>query len=281
MQIDGQTKIVGLIGDPINHSLSPAMHNAAYQALALNYLYLPFRVPAASLAAVISAVRCLDFRGLNVTVPHKETVIPQLDFLDRSAKRCGAVNTIVNNSGILTGYNTDGDGFIDSLQEYGFESNGKKAVVLGAGGSARAIASALQEQGISKIVLINRTMQKAQQMAEALGAQNFRIFSLSSVPADALAGAQLVINTLAVPFRRDDGGWLLDLSAAAGALFYDLRYGKMLSDFLVYANELKSPGLDGLGMLLHQGARAFQLFTGEEPPVEIMRKACLSKEISA
>ncbi|GFP20496.1 shikimate dehydrogenase, partial [Candidatus Hakubella thermalkaliphila] len=135
MQIDGQTKIVGLIGDPINHSLSPAMHNAAYQALALNYLYLPFRVPAASLAAVISAVRCLDFRGLTVTVPHKETVIPQLYFLDRSAKRCGAVNTIVNNSGILTGYNTDGDGFIDSLREYGFESNGKKAVVLGAGGS--------------------------------------------------------------------------------------------------------------------------------------------------
>ncbi|MBS3989887.1 MAG: shikimate dehydrogenase, partial [Dethiobacter sp.] len=273
MQIDGQTKVVGLIGDPITHSLSPAMHNAAYQALALNYLYLPFHVPAANLAAAISAVRSLGFSGINVTVPHKEAVIPELDFLDRSAKRCGAVNTIVNNSGTLTGYNTDGEGFIDSLQEYGFEPNGKKAVVLGAGGSARAIAAALQEHGISQIVLINRTMGKAQQIAEALGAQNFRIFTLSAVPADALAGAQLVINALAVPFRRDDGGWLLDLSAAAGALFYDLRYGKMLSDFLVYADELKSPGLDGLGMLLHQGVRAFRLFTGVEPPVEIMRKA--------
>lgn len=273
MQINAQTKIVGLIGDPIIHSLSPAMHNAAYQALALNYLYLPFHVTAVNLVAAISAVRALSFRGLNITVPHKEAVIPQLDLLDRSAKRCGAVNTIVNNNGTLTGYNTDGEGFIDSLRENDFDPYGKKVVILGAGGSARAVAAALQEHGAAQIVLVNRTTRKAEQIAEALGAQNFRIFPLSSLPADALAGVKLVINALAVPFEREDGEWLLDLSAAAGALFYDLRYGKMPSDFLTYARELKSPGLDGLGMLLHQGVRAFRLLTGEEPPVEVMREA--------
>jgi len=277
MQINAQTKIVGLIGDPINHSLSPAMHNAAYQALALNYLYLPFHITATDVAAAISAARALGFSGLNVTVPHKEAVFSQLDFLDRSAKRCGAVNTIVNSSGTLTGYNTDGEGFIDSLLDFGFESRGKKAVILGAGGSARAIAAALLEHGVTKIVLINRTVEKAEQIAELLGVKNFGIFPLLSVPADALAGAQLVVNTLAAPFRRDDGGWLFDLTAASGALFYDLRYGKMKPDFLDYAGELKSPNLDGLGMLLHQGARAFRLFTGEEPPLEVMRKALLNE----
>ncbi|MCL4463761.1 MAG: shikimate dehydrogenase [Firmicutes bacterium] len=276
MQISGQIKIVALIGDPITHTLSPAMHNAAYQALALNYLYVPFHVSAANLAAAISAVRALGFSGLNVTVPHKEAVIPMLDSLDASAKRCGAVNTIVNSSGTLTGYNTDGEGFIDSLLDYGFEPKGKKVVILGAGGSARAVAAALLASGVTDIVLINRTMQKAQQISEALGAQNFRVFPLSSVPADALVGAKLLVNTLAAPFRRNDGGWLLDLSAAAGALFYDLRYGKMSTDFLVCADELKNPGLDGLGMLLHQGARAFRLFTGQEPPVEVMRKALIN-----
>ena len=278
MQINAQTKIVALIGDPITHSLSPAMHNAAYQALALNYLYLPFHITAPNLAAAISAARALGFSGLNVTVPHKEAVVSELDFLGRSAKRCGAVNTIVNNGGTLTGYNSDGEGFIDSLQEYGFEPKGKKAVILGAGGSARAIAAALLDNGVTKIVLINRTARKAEQMAESLGAQSFLVLPLLPfIPASAVAGAQLVVNTLAAPFRRDDGGWLLDLSMASGALFYDLRYGKMLSDFLVYADELKSPGMDGLGMLLHQGARAFRLFTGEEPPVEVMRKALLNE----
>lgn len=273
MQINGQTKVVGLIGDPVCHSLSPAMHNAAYQAMGLNYVYVPCQVAAAQLPAAVIALRALAFGGANVTVPYKEAVIPYLDNLDWSAKRYGAVNTIVNRSGTLTGYNTDGEGFIDSLRESGFTPDGKKAVILGAGGSARAIAVALLDNG-AEIILINRTRAKAQLVADSLHPpKKASILALTPGTKPEISGAHLIVNTLSVSFRHGNN-WLLDLSPAQGALFYDLRYGKMSSDFLVYAAELKSPGLNGLGMLLHQGARAFQLFTGQAAPLQIMREFC-------
>lgn len=273
MQITGQTKITGLFGDPVQYSLSPAMHNAAFKHLQLPYVYLPFPVDKSKLAAAVEAVRALKITGVNVTVPHKEAVIPYLDRLDRSAERCGAVNTIVNRDGVLTGYNTDGQGFIDALDEAGFTPAGKKVVILGAGGAARAVAAALIDQGAAEIMLINRTLQKAAALADFLGPQaSYRqLIPHSKVE---VAAVDLVVNTLSIPFRQEDQ-WLLDLTDARGALFYDLRYGKMPSDFLVLADELNSPRLDGLGMLLHQGARAFTLFTGQAAPVEVMRAALL------
>ena len=274
MPINGQTKVIGIFGDPVTHSMSPAMHNAALTHLHLPYVYIPFHVLPENLSSATEAIRSLNITGVNVTVPHKEAVISYLDILHPSANVCGAVNTIVNNNGKLTGYNTDGCGFLDSLRENGFDPKGKNAVILGAGGSARAIASALLNEGAPEITIFNRTREKAETLAAALQ-QPQKVKVQQLIPGDSpdLSGTCLVINTLSVPFKQEGGGWLLDLAPAAGALFYDLRYGNMPSDFLDLAKELKSPGVDGLGMLLYQGVRAFQLFTGQEAPVEVMRKA--------
>lgn len=274
MQITGQTKIIGLIGDPVTHSLSPAMHNAAIQHLNLPYVYIPFHVTPNQIPIAINAIRALNIMGVNVTVPHKEAVIPYLDSLDESAKQCGAVNTIVNINNHLTGYNTDGSGLIDSLHDAGFSPQHKKVVILGAGGSARAIVSALLNHKISELILINRTQEKAQTLANSLGSEKIKILPFQHEPYDEIEGTSLVVNTLSVPFKQE-GGWLLNLNNTQNALFYDLRYGKMPSDFLTYAKEQNNPGLDGLGMLLWQGVRAFELFTGVKAPVDVMRAALM------
>ncbi|EEG78445.1 shikimate dehydrogenase [Dethiobacter alkaliphilus] len=274
MKISGRTKITGIFGDPVEHSLSPAMHNAAFAHLDLDYVYVPFHVNTDDIKRAVGSIKALNITGVNVTVPHKQDVIPFLDEIDKTASRCSAVNTIVNKDGILTGYNTDGTGFIDSLKEYGFNPKDKEVVIIGAGGSARAICAALLENKVSQITIINRSLENAEQLAESLGqAHTFSVIPLISNYSPSIYSADLVVNTLSIPFKQEDGDWLVDLSSAAGALFYDLRYGKMPSDFLTYAKELKSPGLDGLGMLLHQGARAFELFTGTKAPTDIMKKA--------
>ncbi|MCW3490341.1 shikimate dehydrogenase [Dethiobacter alkaliphilus] len=274
MKISGRTKITGIFGDPVEHSLSPAMHNAAFVHLDLDYVYVPFHVNTDDIKRAVGSIKALNITGVNVTVPHKQDVIPFLDEIDETASRCSAVNTIVNKDGILTGYNTDGTGFIDSLEENGFDPKDKEVVIIGAGGSARAICAALLENKVSQITIINRSLENAEQLAESLGqAHTFSVIPLISNYSPSIYSADLVVNTLSIPFKQEDGDWLVDLSSAAGALFYDLRYGKMPSDFLTYAKELKSPGLDGLGMLLHQGARAFELFTGTKAPTDIMKKA--------
>ncbi len=267
MNISGHTKVVGLIGDPVIHSLSPAMHNAAFRHHKLPYVYVPFHVTPSNVPAAVSAIRALGLIGVNVTVPHKEAVIPHLDRLDDSAARCGAVNTIQNNNNELIGYNTDGTGFIDSLN---IDIQNIKAVILGAGGSARAIAAQLLYQGAAEVIILNRTPEKAEALASFL--HKATPFSFRDDYKKAISNAALVVNTLSVPFKQE-GGWLADLSSASGAMFYDLRYGAMPSDFLQYAQELKSPGLNGLGMLLHQGARAYEIFTGQKPSLEVMREA--------
>ncbi|HHU31017.1 MAG TPA: shikimate dehydrogenase [Firmicutes bacterium] len=275
MEITGRTRLTGLFGDPVMHSRSPSMHNAAYLHLRLPFVYLPFRVAGDQLPAAVRAIRALDMAGVNITVPHKEAVIPYLDRLDETALRCGAVNTIVNREGVLTGYNTDGLGFLDSLSELGFELRKKKAVILGAGGSARAVAAALLDVPVKSLLVLNRTVEKAKELAAALGAgDKISIFPLKADAVPDLAEAELVVNTLSVPFKQR-GSRLVNLEQAKKALFYDLRYGSMPSGFLDYAKELGRPGVDGSGMLLHQGARAFILITGREAPLEVMRKALL------
>ncbi len=266
-------KVVGLFGDPVRHSLSPAMHNAAFKALELPYVYVPFHVKADVLAEAVGAVRALRLAGVNITVPHKEKVIGHLDRIDESAQRCGAVNTVVNEDGVLTGYNTDGAGFIDALgSDAGLDPRGMKVVVLGAGGAARAVIAGLLAHGAAEVVLLNRSKEKADVLAAAMAPDVIKVFSLADDYRCALSGAGLVVNSLSVPLRQE-GSWMADLSEAAGAFFYDLRYGAMPSDFLALAKELGSPACDGLGMLLYQGVRAFYLFCGREAPVDVMRKA--------
>ncbi|MBT9172812.1 MAG: Shikimate dehydrogenase (NADP(+)) [Syntrophomonadaceae bacterium] len=282
VNISGVTKVAGIFGAPVAHSLSPAMHNAAFAALQLPYVYVPFHVRQEDLPAAAAAVRALRMAGVNVTVPLKEAVVPLLDCLDDTAAACGAVNTVVNREGTLTGYNTDTGGFLDALRlEAGFDPQGKKVVILGAGGAARAVAAALLEGNAAEIVVLNRTSERAQTLAADLQRRrNTGQTVLFAVPLtgnlqDHLPGAGLVVNTLSVSFRRE-GEWLVDLSPAAGALFFDLRYGAAADDYLALADKLSSPALDGLAMLLYQGVRAFRLFTGHEPPLEVMRRALLA-----
>lgn len=283
LKISGETKIIGIFGDPVAHSLSPAMHNAAFVHLDIPYAYVPFHVLPNNLPAAVAAVRALHLTGVNVTVPHKEAVIPYLDRLDDSAVNCGAVNTVVNSGGKLTGYNTDVAGFLDALrQDSCLDLQGGKAVVLGAGGAARAVMAALLAAGVAEIILLNRTLARALALGEDScfgrngGAASIRVLPLDGELREAIHGARLVVNTVAVSFRRDRQ-WLADLRPAAGALFFDLRYGKGASDFLALAKELNSPSLDGLGMLLYQGARAFSLFTGCEAPLDVMRQTLLEQ----
>ena len=158
MSVTGKTKICGIIGDPVEHTMSPAIHNAAFNELGLDYVYLPFPVQQGQLGEAIKGMRALNFRGLCVTIPHKVAVIQFLDKLDPLAERIGAVNTIVNDSGVLTGYNTDASGFLNSLLERKVDPEGKKVVILGAGGASRAISFILADNG-ARLTILNRLLE--------------------------------------------------------------------------------------------------------------------------
>ncbi len=158
--ISGRTRICGVIGDPIEHTMSPVMHNAAFKNMGVDYVYLAFRVRKEELGRAIEGMRALNIRGLNVTIPHKVAVIPFLDELDHLADKIGAVNTIVNDNGVLRGYNTDATGFLRALVERGIETEGESVVILGAGGASRAISFIISERR-SNLVIVNRTWNRA------------------------------------------------------------------------------------------------------------------------
>jgi shikimate dehydrogenase len=170
LNVSGKTQVCGVIGDPIEHTMSPAMHNAAYEAAGIDFIYLSFRVASAELRNAMTGMRALGIKGLNVTIPHKVAVIPFLDKVDPLAEKIGAVNTVVNENGTLTGYNTDAMGFLRALVEHGTEPRGRKVLLLGAGGAARAIAHVLAEEGAS-LVILNRKEEFswAQELARRIG----------------------------------------------------------------------------------------------------------------
>ncbi|MBC8476719.1 MAG: shikimate dehydrogenase, partial [Dehalococcoidia bacterium] len=165
--ITGKTRICGIIGDPVEHSMSPVMHNAAFEALGLDYVYLPFHVQGEELKEAINGIRALNIVGLNVTIPHKMAVIPFLDKLDPLAERMGAVNTIANENGALAGYNTDASGFLQALRAQGIEPDGKSIVILGAGGAAKGISFILAGAG-ANLVILNRTLSRAEELASPI-----------------------------------------------------------------------------------------------------------------
>lgn len=293
VQVKASTRLVALLGHPVGHSLSPLMHNAAFNATGLDLVYLAFDVDPGDLPAALAGLRSLGFRGANVTVPHKETIIPCLDVVDPVAARIGAVNTIVNDDRCLKGYNTDGSGFLRSLKEAGFDPEGKRAVILGAGGAARAVAFALATGGCRRLVLANRTPERARELAAALAVSGYSgavTFTLPGTgrpgpgdpgaagagnPAtglqDEVAAAHLVVNTTSlgmwprvetIPLAP---GWL-----QAGQWAYDLVYNPLETRFLREARRRGCRVVSGLAMLLYQGAEAFTLWTGRQAPIAVM-----------
>jgi shikimate dehydrogenase len=264
--INADTKICCLIGDPVEHSLSPLIHNVAYQALGINYAYVSFRVK--DIKQAIEGIRGLGIRGASVTIPHKTTVLKYLDRLDPLAEKIGAVNTIVNDDGVLTGYNTDGDGALQALEEVTTLS-GKKAVLIGSGGAASAIAVGLKAKGV-KLVVLNRTEAKANKLAKKVNASGFGSLNRLSE----IASADILINATSVgmPPKTDQSIIFKGLLHNRLTVF-DIVYNPKETRLLIEARERGCNIVYGYKMFLYQAARQFELFTGLKAPLPAMESA--------
>jgi len=289
--INGSTAVYGIIGYPVAHSFSPAVQNAALEALGLNGVYLPFSPRPENLQQALEGLRALGIVGANVTVPYKEAVIEYLDQVDTSASVYGAVNTIVNRQGELIGYNTDGAGFIRDLSEqYALVPKEYSALIIGAGGAARAVTTALAQAGCQSLALVNRHGERAIVLAQELSTKTG--LTIQTLPWEAqdpqlvsfARQANLVINCtsagMAVSAKDGESGaqsnidWPLPKGLPAfGQLAYDLVYNPPVTPFMTRALANGAKATNGLGMLLHQGALALELWTGLSAPLEVMRKA--------
>lgn len=277
VDISGKTKLCALIGDPVEHSLSPAMHNAAFQYLGLNYVYLAFKVEKGRLREAIAGVKALNIRGLNVTKPLKIDVIPLLDDLHESASKVGAVNTILNRDGKLIGYNTDGLGALKALEDAGVDLDGMKVVIFGAGGAARAVAFAIAPK-VREIVLLNRTVERAEKLAhdleEKVGCKT-RFGGLSEeVKRRELRDADLMVNATSVGMKPNENLSLVEPDLLRpGLTVFEVVYNPVETKLVRDARKAGSKVIDGLSLLLHQGGESFSIWTGVKPPVEVMREA--------
>ncbi|HEV8718071.1 MAG TPA: shikimate dehydrogenase [Candidatus Binatia bacterium] len=275
--ISGQTRVVGIFGDPIAHTRSPAMQNAAFRARGLPYVYVPFLVRPVDLAKAVHSIRALNLSGVNVTVPHKERIVRYLDVLSAEAELCGAVNTVVNRDGTLFGDNTDGRGFLVSLQERSLSPRRQEVVLIGAGGATRSVLVSLIRAGSARIIIANRTLSKAQTLARAYG--SLCKTHLEALPLEVLRdpallkNVTLVVNCTSVGLHGEEFPPLAYTATPRGCLFYDLLYRPGLTSFLQQARKARRPTLDGRRMLLHQGALAFSLWTREPAPIEVMARA--------
>ena len=279
--ISGSTRVCGLIGDPVAHSVSPAMHNAAFNYTGLDFIYLPFRVEKEALAAAISGLRALNIKGLNVTIPHKVAVIPLLDELEPLAKKIGAVNTIVNEGGHLRGYNTDAGGFLKALMERGFKLDDKNIVILGAGGAARAISFSLADR-IAKMVILNRQLEMDWAVELAASLSRFTRKAVKALElnkknlASVLASADMLINATSVGMSPDTSHSPVPAGLfRPGMVVFDVIYNPIKTRLLAEARAAGAETINGIDMLVGQGALSFKLWTGAKAPVEIMEKTAL------
>jgi len=275
-RVEGSTKVVCVFGDPVEHSLSPRMHNAAFRKLELDYVYVPFRPAPRRFADAMQALRALGIVGANVTVPFKEIAVNYCDRVTETVKYVGALNTLYFDRGKLVGENTDGLGFASALGAHGFRIRGKRVLVIGAGGAARAVVWALMEYGASDVVIANRTVGKAAKLARSFRSYVGQIHHVNLEVLDDfdfLVTRQLVVNATSVGLAGKD---FLDYSVEAtpeDCVHFDLVYGEQPTAFLRMAAAVNRPTIDGRHMLVHQGAAAFKLFTGRRAPVAAMAKA--------
>ncbi len=275
-RIEGTTRVVGIFGDPVEHSLSPRMHNAAFRALGLDYVYVPLKPAHGSIRAAVESIRTLGLVGVNVTVPFKEDVMRRMDRVSETARAAGAVNTIVRHDTKLVGDNTDVPGFAAALAANDFKVRAKRTLVIGAGGGARGVLPALLAGGAADVVIANRTVKRARTIEKSFAKHRVR---LHAVPLDILEDfdfletRQLVVNCTSVGL---DGRAFLRYDAdatPASCVHFDLAYREGLTPFLALAHAAKRPTIDGRHMLLHQGAAAFKLVPGTKAPLDVMARA--------
>jgi shikimate dehydrogenase len=282
VEINGSTKIAGIIGNPLEHSVSPQMHNAVYEKLGLNYCYVPILIKPEDLKDALEGIRMLGIVGVNVTIPYKETVITHLDEVTKIARLIGAVNVILNQDGHLIGYNTDGPGFIDSLKEDGsFTPKGKNVVVLGAGGAAKAVTMMLAKEKVKTMVISDVIYDKAGKLSEYINS-HFDIAPYacpvkSKELKQSIANCDLLVNTTPIGMHPREDRCPIDESyeIQTKAVVYDVVYNPLETKLLKWANAKGAKPVSGLGMLVRQGALAFSLFTEEEAPAKVMREAAL------
>ena len=260
----------GIIGWPLGFTLSPAMHNAAFKRVGTDWVYLPFPVPPESLEKAMEGFRVLGVRGLNVTMPHKEAVIPFLDDLSPEARAIGAVNTIEVVDDRLIGHNTDVTGFREFLQnDAGWDGEGRSGLILGAGGAARAVVASLSDMGLESVTIAARDPDKA-----ALLALPDEMTILPWDQAERAAGeADLVVNTTPIGMKGED--LLPDATFGPGQTVVDLIYHPPSTKLVDRARAQEAEAWSGLGMLVHQAVGSFRIWTGKEPPIEIMSAAAV------
>jgi shikimate dehydrogenase len=282
--ITGKTKVFALIGHPVQHSLSPQLHCQLLAHCGLDGTYVALDVNPASADKVASSIRTLGLTGINLTVPFKEKILPDLDELTLAAREAGAVNVVINLDGHLTGYNTDGEGFLGAIhEEHNFVPQNKKCILLGAGGAARAIAASLAAGGARQIVLLNRTLSRANTAANSLkkGLPNCD-FQTGVLSSDDFArwspDADLIVNALSGS-ANDTVSALSVATLCSRAIWADINYW-MTAPPQIQA--CKNRGLrvsTGLGMLVHQGALSFELFTGYPVPVALLHEILSSSPL--
>ncbi|MCL0102126.1 shikimate dehydrogenase [Dehalococcoidia bacterium] len=273
------TRQVGVIGYPISHSISPIFQQAAFDQLGLAIRYERWETPPDQLATRISGIRAGDGLGANVTVPHKETVVPLLDNIDELALRIGAVNTIVNRQGVLSGYNTDARGFIRACHTDGnLELKNKRVLILGAGGAARAVAFGLLDEAVKSLTVCNRTQARAEALAEALIHDAYAApTEITVLPWGSDSGKpEIIVNTTNIGMaggENSDASPLDPLQMEPGMVVCDLVYNPVETRLIKLAKEAGAQVLTGLPMLIYQGAASFEIWTGREAPINVMFNA--------
>jgi shikimate dehydrogenase len=272
--LDSHTTLYGVFGDPVRHSRSPLMMNRAFQEMGINAAYAAFHVKPDGLCNAIAGIRALGFRGVNVTIPHKVEVMQHLDAIDEGARIIGAVNTIVNDSGELTGYNTDGIGYVRSLrEETGIELEGMRVLLLGAGGAARGVAYALAKAGVKRIEIANRTKERAKELASAIGEfTDTEGIGLDDL-ADRLGTVDLIVNTTSAGMHPNVAELPMNPKLIEPEhIVSDLIYNPRVTRFLKEAEARGAKIHGGLGMFIYQGAYALEYWTGTAAPTAAMRQ---------
>lgn len=279
--ITGKTRIVGVIGHPIEHSMSPPMHNNAYRQLNMDYAYVAFHVLPENIEKLIESCKTLDIRGLNVTIPHKTTVIPYLDEIDETARKIGAVNTIQFRDGIAKGYNTDGTGAIKSIQEY-TSLEDKNVLIVGAGGASKAIAFTLINENINSLTIANRSEENARALMENIkqqtGFDKINCQTLKQTK-DAVDDADIIINTTPIgmyPKHEAEPPIKTDKITRKHVVM-DIIYNPLETRLLKQARINGATTINGTSMLINQGLASFEIFTGKKATYESFEEALLEQ----
>lgn len=265
-----------IIGDPVHHSLSPGMQNAAFAAMGLNCTYIAFRAPAGELADSVESLRAINIAGFNVTIPHKVEVMKYLDELDATAKRAGAVNTVNNIEGIFRGYNTDISGFIEPLRRRKVNFGGMTVLLLGAGGAARAVVAALaEEKGIATLVIANRDQKRGADLAATADSMGLKCRAVPLAEAMSVSPeADLIVNSTSIGLNNEPSP-IGSEHIKKGSIVYDIVYRPVVTDLIENAKFAEAHVVYGYEMLLEQGARAFEIWTGLAAPHDAMKKNLL------